>query len=157
MNRNTSVSLAIITANPAVRAESGGTPVEHAILMTALRYKFERKLMLDFDDRPWGRWEEYLNEDNYRLKRIIVKPGKRLSLQWHRLRAEYWIIVGGAGLLTLDDRETAIQTGDTAFIPVGSVHRVQNTGQEDLVIIEVQTGQCLEDDIVRLEDDWNRR
>lgn len=111
---------------------------------------------LDADDRPWGRWEEYLNEDGYRLKRIIVQPGERLSLQSHRLRSEHWVIAAGEGLLTLDEEIRPIRTGDYAFIPVGGVHRVQNTGDENLIIIETQMGVCDEDDIERLEDDYGR-
>jgi mannose-6-phosphate isomerase-like protein (cupin superfamily) len=111
---------------------------------------------LDADDRPWGRWEEYLNEDSYRVKRIIVHPGQRLSLQRHRLRSEHWVIVAGTGLFTLDDSEREIREGDTVFIPIGGVHRISNTGSEDLVIIETQLGTCDEDDIERLEDDYGR-
>lgn len=113
--------------------------------------------MLDSDDRPWGGWEEYLNESGYRVKRIIVKPGQRLSLQKHRQRSEHWVIAHGSGQFTLDQAVRSIETGDALFIPVGGVHRVQNTGADDLIIIETQLGVCLEDDIIRLEDDWNRK
>ena len=111
---------------------------------------------LDADDRPWGRWEEYLNEDGYRVKRIIVHSGQRLSLQKHRLRSEYWVIASGSGLFTLDDGSQTVTKADSVFIPVGSIHRIQNTGDEPLVIIETQLGQCDEDDIIRLEDDYGR-
>lgn len=111
---------------------------------------------IDSDDRPWGRWEEYLNEDGYRVKRIIVNEGARLSLQKHSLRSEYWVIVAGSGIFTLDGEERPIQPGDSVFIPVGGVHRVMNTGSDSLIIIETQLGQCIEDDIERLEDDYGR-
>lgn len=111
---------------------------------------------LDADDRPWGRWEEYLNEEGYRVKRIIVHPGQRLSLQRHGLRSEHWVIVRGEGVLTLEDERRNISEGDTAFIPVGTVHRVENPGQTDLIIIETQMGVCDENDIERLEDDYGR-
>lgn len=113
--------------------------------------------MLDSDNRPWGRWEEYLNENSYRVKRIIVNPGKRLSLQKHQLRSEHWVIAQGQGKFTLDETVKPIKPGDALFIPVGGVHRVENDGTEDLIIIETQLGQCLEDDIIRLEDDWGRK
>ncbi len=113
--------------------------------------------MLDSDNRPWGRWEEYLNEEGYRVKRIIVKPQQRLSLQKHQQRSEHWVIAKGSGQFTLDQEVRSIKTGDTLFIPIGGVHRVQNTGTEDLIIIETQLGVCLEDDIIRLEDDWGRK
>jgi len=111
---------------------------------------------LDADNRPWGRWEEYLNEEGYRLKRIIVQPGARLSLQRHRHRSEHWVIAAGEGLLTLDEEIRSIRAGDYAFIPIGGVHRVENTGKENLIIIETQMGICDEDDIERLEDDYWR-
>ena len=113
--------------------------------------------MLDSDNRPWGRWEEYLNETGYRVKRIIVNPDKRLSLQKHQQRSEYWVIVHGSGQFTLNAEVRPITAGDTLFIPIGSVHRVQNTGTDDLIIIETQFGVCLESDIIRLEDDWGRK
>jgi mannose-6-phosphate isomerase len=113
--------------------------------------------MLDSDNRPWGRWEEYLNEPGYRVKRIIVTPGKRLSLQKHEHRSEHWVIVAGTGEFTLNDTVRPIQTGDVLFIEIGDVHRVNNTGSEDLIIIETQMGLCIEDDIIRLEDDFGRK
>lgn len=112
--------------------------------------------MLDADNRPWGRWEEYLNEDGYRVKRIIVHPGKRLSLQRHKLRSEHWVIALGEAKFTLNDDTLNLKTGDTIFINVGDIHRVENVGEENLIIIETQLGECLEDDIERLEDDFGR-
>lgn len=111
---------------------------------------------LDADDRPWGRWEEYLNEPGYRVKRIIVHAGQRLSLQKHRLRSEHWAIASGTGRFTLDGDVRRVGTGDAVFIPVGGVHRIENDGAEPLIIIETQLGRCLEDDIIRLEDDYGR-
>jgi len=111
---------------------------------------------IDADNRPWGRWEEYLNEDGYRLKRILVHPGERLSLQKHAHRAEHWVIVNGEGVFTLDAEDKRVKSGDTVFIPIGGVHRIQNDGTEELIIIETQLGRCEEDDIFRLEDDYGR-
>lgn len=111
---------------------------------------------LDADDRPWGRWEEYLNESGYRVKRIIVHPGERLSLQRHKLRSEHWVITAGTGIFSLDGDDLDVAEGDTVFIPVGGIHRISNPGDEDLIIIETQLGTCLEDDIERLEDDYGR-
>jgi mannose-6-phosphate isomerase-like protein (cupin superfamily) len=112
--------------------------------------------MLDYDDRPWGRWEEYLNEPGYRVKRIIVSPGQRLSLQKHELRSEHWVIAAGKGRFTLDDDVVDVEAGSAVFIPVGGVHRVENPNGTPLIIIETQLGTCLEDDIIRLEDDYGR-
>lgn len=111
---------------------------------------------IDADDRPWGRWEEYLNEEGYRVKRIIVHPGERLSLQRHAKRSEHWVIVAGEGDFTLDDSLTRVTPGDKVFIPVGGVHRIANPGTAPLIIIETQLGICDEDDIERLEDDYGR-
>ncbi len=112
--------------------------------------------MVAFDERPWGRWEEYLNEPGYRVKRIVVNPGQRLSLQKHALRSEHWAIVQGKGRFTLDGAVQDIRPGDAVFIPQGGVHRVENDGDDFLVIIETQMGVCIEDDIERLEDDYGR-
>ncbi len=111
---------------------------------------------IDADDRPWGRWEEYLNEPGYRVKRIIVHPGQRLSLQRHKLRSEHWVIVAGSGQFTLDNDLIPVTAGEKVFIPVGGVHRIQNDGKENLIIIETQLGICDENDIERLEDDYGR-
>jgi mannose-6-phosphate isomerase-like protein (cupin superfamily) len=119
-------------------------------------YWGEKEAMLDADDRPWGRWEEYLNEPGYRVKRIIVHPGKRLSLQKHQWRSEHWVIVEGEGAFTLESETRQVSTGDVLFIPIGGIHRIENGGAEKLVLIETQLGICLEDDIIRLEDDWGR-
>ncbi|MBC8044990.1 MAG: phosphomannose isomerase type II C-terminal cupin domain [Rhizobacter sp.] len=113
--------------------------------------------MIDSDNRPWGRWEEYLNETGYRVKRIVVNVGQRISLQKHAQRAEHWVIVAGHGKFTLNDEVKPIHTGDAVMIPIGGIHRVENDGTEDLIIIETQLGVCIEEDIVRLQDDWNRK
>lgn len=113
-------------------------------------------MLLDADNRPWGRWEEYLNEPGYRVKRIVVNPGQRLSLQKHAHRSEHWAIVRGTGLFRLDDEENRVEVGDAVQIPQGAVHRITNDGEDYLIIIETQLGLCLEDDIERLEDDYGR-
>ena len=113
--------------------------------------------MLTSDNRPWGRWEEYVNEPGYRVKRLVVSAGKRLSLQKHAQRREHWVIVSGEGIITLDTETRRVAVGDTVSVPRGSVHRIENDGAEDLVIIETQLGVCLEEDITRLEDDWGRK
>ena len=112
--------------------------------------------MLDFEIRPWGKWEEYLNEVGYRVKRIIVNPGRRISLQKHEKRCEHWVIVAGTGLLNLQDKEFMIQAGEAFSIAIGEIHRVTNNGNIPLIIIETQIGDCRENDIIRLQDDWNR-
>lgn len=112
--------------------------------------------MIDFDNRPWGRWEEYLFEPSYRVKRIFVFPGKRLSLQYHYKRSEIWIVVQGSGLLTLGEETRQINVGDVVRIAKKQKHRIENNRNETLVIMEIQMGICPEDDIVRVEDDFGR-
>jgi mannose-6-phosphate isomerase-like protein (cupin superfamily) len=124
---------------------------------------------LDADDRPWGRWEEYINEagapgeEGYRVKRIIVSPGSRLSLQSHEHRSEHWVVVQGEGVLTVGEtvestEECPVAPGDEAFIAQGAVHRISNAedASADLIFIETQRGDCREEDIERYEDDYGR-
>ena len=111
---------------------------------------------IEADNRPWGRWEEYLNEPGYRVKRIVVHPGKRLSLQKHRFRKEHWVIVSGTGLFTRNGEVRSVRPGDAVFIEVGDEHRLENNGEQYLVLIETQLGICVEDDIIRIEDDFGR-
>ena len=106
---------------------------------------------------PWGRWETLLTEPQYQVKRITVKPGKRLSYQTHAKRGEHWIVVQGEALVTLDGRALRLKPGQSIDIPVKAAHRAANEGSRDLVFIEIQRGDYFgEDDIVRLEDDYGR-
>ena len=108
--------------------------------------------------RPWGKYEILHEEKNYKVKKITVKPGGRLSYQYHYKRSEVWTVVSGTATMTLDDIVTEHSYGETILIPQGTKHRVENKGQDDLVFIEVQHGSYFgEDDIVRIEDDYNRK
>lgn len=110
-----------------------------------------------FDRRPWGTFTVLDEGENFKVKRIEVLPGKRLSYQKHAQRAEHWFVVQGTAKVTLDDRELNVSAGEAIDIAVGSAHRVENPGEELLVFIEVQRGSYLgEDDIVRLQDDFGR-
>ncbi len=110
-----------------------------------------------FDRRPWGTFTVLDEGSNYKVKRIEVLPGKRLSYQKHSQRAEHWVIVQGTAKVTLNDGEIIISTGQDIDVPVGVPHRVENPAEELLVFIEVQLGSYLgEDDIVRLQDDFRR-
>ena len=110
-----------------------------------------------FDRRPWGTFTVLDEGENFKVKRIEVLPGKRLSYQKHAQRAEHWFVVQGTAKVTLDDREINVSAGEAIDIAVGSAHRVENPGEELLVFIEVQRGSYLgEDDIVRLQDDFGR-
>ncbi len=109
------------------------------------------------EDRPWGSFEILHEEDGLKVKRIIVKPGKRLSLQSHQQRSENWVIIQGDAVITLDAEDIPRSANQAIFIPAGAKHRMTNPGEEEVVFIEVQTGSYLgEDDIIRYEDDFNR-
>ena len=110
------------------------------------------------DHRPWGYYRVLADEPDHKVKRIEVYPGKRLSLQRHQRRAEHWYVMRGTAEVTLDGDILTIEAGKAVDIPRGAVHRVMNPGTEDMVFIEVQTGEYFgEDDIERLEDDFGRR
>ncbi|HEY5540038.1 MAG TPA: mannose-1-phosphate guanylyltransferase/mannose-6-phosphate isomerase [Coriobacteriia bacterium] len=107
--------------------------------------------------RPWGSWQSLLKGPEYQIKLLEIKPGQKPSLQSHHHRSEHWIVVAGTAVVTRDDEVFEVPTNESAFIPLGSVHRIENRGTEMLQVIEVQVGDYLgEDDIVRIEDDWAR-
>ena len=117
----------------------------------------EASTALEHDVRPWGEYFVLADEPTFKVKRIVVHPGQRLSLQLHHQRAEHWFAVSGAGTVTLGDIEQHFGAGSAVDIPIGTAHRVENNGSEPLVIIEVQHGTYFgEDDIVRLSDDYGR-
>ena len=107
--------------------------------------------------RPWGTYEVLLSHDNYKIKRIIVKPGKRLSLQKHLHRNEHWIVVSGTATVTVGDDVKLIRPNESTYIKMGEIHRLENQGKIPVVLIEAQVGEYTgEDDIVRIEDDFKR-
>lgn len=107
--------------------------------------------------RPWGRYFILDNNSGYKIKRIEVNPKARLSYQYHKKRAETWVIIQGKGIVTIEGKNQKISQGETIIIPVNSKHRIENTGKNKLIFIEVQTGTYFgEDDIIRIEDDYNR-
>lgn len=115
-------------------------------------------ISIESEERPWGRFFVIHNENNYKLKRIEVDPGGRLSYQYHNKRSEAWTIVEGAGIITLNGKIKEYTKGQTVLIPKGIKHRIENKEINKLVFIEVQTGTYFgEDDIVRVEDDYNRK
>jgi len=110
--------------------------------------------------RPWGSYETLALDEGhgrFQVKRIEVRPGAALSLQYHHHRAEHWVVVRGAAKVTVGDREVLLSENESTYIPVGERHRLENTGVIPLVMVEVQSGSYLgEDDIVRLEDTYGR-
>ena len=107
--------------------------------------------------RPWGTYTVLEDESGYKIKRIVVKPGKRLSLQKHYHRNEHWIVVSGTATVTIGERNFLLRENESTFIKMGEIHRLENEGKIPVVLIEAQVGSYTgEDDIVRIEDDFSR-
>ena len=107
--------------------------------------------------RPWGTYEVLQDSEQYKVKRIVVKPGSKLSLQKHFHRNEHWIVVSGTATVTVDKDVFLVRPNESTYIQMGQLHRLENQGKIDLVMIEVQVGEYTgEDDIVRIEDVYGR-
>jgi mannose-1-phosphate guanylyltransferase / mannose-6-phosphate isomerase len=107
--------------------------------------------------RPWGSYQSVDNGERHQVKRIMVKPGERLSLQKHHHRSEHWIVVRGTARVTVNEAVKTVHENESIYIPMGAVHRLENPGKIMLELIEVQTGSYFgEDDIIRIEDDYQR-
>lgn len=107
--------------------------------------------------RPWGKYDSIDNGARYQVKRITVKSGEKLSIQMHHHRAEHWIVVSGTANVTIDDKTSMVTENESVYIPIGSIHSLENPGKIPLELIEVQSGAYLgEDDIVRFEDRYGR-
>ena len=107
--------------------------------------------------RPWGWYEGIDVGERFQVKRIMVKPGEKLSLQMHHHRAEHWVVVSGTARVTRDGVEKLLAENESVYIPLGATHRLENPGRLSLHLIEVQSGSYLgEDDIVRFEDIYQR-
>ena len=137
----------------------------HALLMQDIKYSptfaFETldNHIVDFEvfGRPWGFYKTMFMNDFSQAKIIKVNPHSRLSLQKHEKREEYWVVVYGEGIVQIDESIKSIKSGDTLFIPKGSIHRVENPTDNSLFISEIQLGTYFgEDDIIRIQDDYNR-
>ena len=108
-------------------------------------------------NKPWGFYENILIQSNYLIKKITIFPSKRLSLQSHSFRSEYWIVIKGNGEYIIGDNKFNLSEGNNIFIPQNVKHRIINNSTENIEIIEIQKGNKIsEDDIIRYEDDFNR-
>jgi len=117
----------------------------------------KQAVQLPVDHRPWGWFETLILAERFQVKRIHVYPGAALSLQSHVHRSEHWIVVAGTAKVTVDDEVKLLSENQSAYIPLGAVHRMENPGKVPMVLIEVQTGPYLgEDDITRYEDFYSR-
>lgn len=113
--------------------------------------------IIESDRRPWGGYVVLADEPDHKVKRIEVHPGKRLSLQRHHRRSEHWYFLHGTGRVTCGERQVEVRSGSAIDIPRMTLHRIENTGENPLVLIEVQRGEYFgEDDIERFEDDYGR-
>ena len=112
---------------------------------------------LEIGNRPWGRYEVLVEQPGYKVKRIIVLPNEKLSLQLHNQRVEHWIVVSGEATITVDNKVSILLVDQSTYIPKGAKHRLENNTNKELVIIEVQLGDYLgEDDIKRFDDIYSR-
>ena len=108
-------------------------------------------------NRPWGSYTVLDDQPNFKLKRIDVHVGQKLSLQYHHHRSEHWVVVQGEAQVINGDQTLHLAANESTYIPVGNVHRLSNVGNETLILIEVQCGDYFgEDDIIRLADDYGR-
>ncbi len=149
--------LLVIDTDDALLVAKRGSAEKVKELYNILKGKNDRRATVHRTAfRPWGSYT-VLEENNYKIKRITVKPGRRLSLQRHYHRSEHWIVVNGTARIVVDGKEILLRKGESTFVPAGSIHRIENPGKIPLEIIEVQIGDYLEeDDIERFEDDFDR-
>jgi mannose-6-phosphate isomerase-like protein (cupin superfamily) len=111
----------------------------------------------DLEVRPWGSFQVLEEGACYKVKRLVVEPGQRLSLQRHRFRAEHWVVIAGSPRVRVGGRTRQLKARGTVTVPKGAWHRIENPGRVAAVIIEVQHGDYLgEDDIIRRQDDYGR-
>lgn len=143
---------ALLVADRA-RAQDVKKVVQQLKLMGHDSHKLHRTVA-----RPWGTYTVLEEGKNFKIKRIVVKPGASLSLQMHYHRSEHWVVVSGTASIVNDDKELLVRTNESTYIPAGHKHRLENPGLTDLIMIEVQSGEYLgEDDIVRFDDVYGRK
>jgi len=131
--------------------------VSESTSLTATALTLANSVVGKTDVRPWGTFTVLDEGPGYKIKRIEVNPGHRLSLQMHYHRSEHWIVVSGTARVTCDDQEIVLCSNQSTYVPQTKTHRLENPGVIPLVVIEVQNGDYLgEDDIVRFQDDYVR-
>jgi mannose-6-phosphate isomerase len=134
-----------------------GIPFDEGELSRFGRIHNIRGKSMEEDHRPWGWYQVLADEPDHKVKRIIVFPGKRLSLQRHRYREEHWYILSGQALVTRNQDLIPLKKGGAVDIPPEAIHRIENIGSDNVTFIEVQSGTYFgEDDIERIEDDFGR-
>ncbi|HEX4994007.1 MAG TPA: phosphomannose isomerase type II C-terminal cupin domain [Methylomirabilota bacterium] len=125
--------------------------------MKAPRKRAGETLVGVFETRPWGGFITVEEGRGYKVKRLLVRPGQRLSLQRHRFRAEHWVVVSGSPRVLVSGRGKRLKPRGAVDVPRGAWHRIENPGRVPVILIEVQHGPYLgEDDIIRRQDDYGR-
>ena len=150
--------LIVVETPDAVEVLSRGASQNVRTVVERLKKEHRRELtQTPSSVRPWGSYHILGEAERYKIKRIVIEPGKRLSLQYHLHRSEHWVVVRGTAWVSVDGRESFVHEGQSVFIPKGGRHRLGNQGKIPLEIIEVQCGEYVgEDDIVRVTDDFQR-
>lgn len=147
----------IDTGDALLVAKKGETQKVKEVYKKLVEKGDERSIVHRTAYRPWGSYTVLEEGERYKIKRLTVLPGKRLSLQRHYHRSEHWVVVGGTAKVKVGDKELLLRPGESTFIPAGVVHRLENPGKVVLEIIETQIGEYLgEDDIERFQDDFGR-
>ena len=148
----------VVDTQDALMVANRGSCANMRGMIHALKSLHRRELVETPEStRPWGTYRVLFQGDRFKIKHITINPGARLSLQYHFHRSEHWVVVSGTAKVSVDGGEQLFHEGESVFVPKSAVHRLENPGRILLEIVEIQNGEYLgEDDIVRLEDDFNR-
>lgn len=151
--------LVIVVTDDAVLVTRKERSQDVKLIVERLRREGRRELTTHEQvHRPWGHYQTIQKGERFQVKRLTIKPGAKLSLQKHYHRAEHWVVVNGTALVTRGEDELLIHENESVYIPLGTLHRLENPGKVPLCLIEVQSGGYLEeDDIVRLDDTYGRK
>ncbi|MCD4756744.1 MAG: mannose-1-phosphate guanylyltransferase/mannose-6-phosphate isomerase [Arcobacteraceae bacterium] len=145
------------TADALLISKKGSTQKVKQIVQEVKKKKLELHNVHLLANRPWGSYTILEDTNGFKIKKIVVKPGERLSLQKHFHRSEHWIVVRGTATVTNDDKTYIVRANESTYIKMGDYHRLANYGKIDLIVVEVQVGEYTgEDDIIRIDDDYNR-
>ena len=145
------------TTDAIVIAKKGSTQKVKELVSEVKKLNIEMTNVHTTAHRPWGTYTILEENPGYKVKQITVRPGGKLSLQFHHHRSEHWIVVSGIATITIDDKVFELKPNESTYIPKEAKHRLFNNHKENLVLIEAQVGSYLgEDDIVRLQDDYKR-
>lgn len=149
--------IAVAMNDAVLVANRSDAPRVNSVVSVLTKMGVPQAVQLPRNYRPWGWYESLVLGEQFQVKRIVVYPGAKLSLQSHQHRSEHWVIVDGTARVTIDDDVRLISCNQSVYIPLGTRHRLENPGKLPTVVIEVQTGTYLgEDDIIRYEDAYCR-